>query len=211
MARREAVLYEPETLSAQGATGARCVRRKKMAHKFTTSYLQDSLALLRQYKKMAEGAMAQVTDDQLTAVLDPEMNSIALIVKHITGNMRSRWTDFLTSDGEKPNRNRDSEFMEPPATREQLMAGWNDGWELVFGALEPLSDDDLGRTVTIRGEPHSVMQAINRQIAHYAAHVGQIVFLAKHLQHTNWKSLSVPRGKSIQFTSEVLAGEKSQR
>ena len=182
-----------------------------MAHTFTTSYLQESLAVFRQYKNMAEGAMAQVTDDQLTAVLDPEMNSIALIVKHMAGNMRSRWTDFLTSDGEKPTRNRDTEFLEPPTTREQLMAIWNDGWDRVFAALEPLSDDDLGRTVTIRGEPHSVMQAINRQIAHYASHVGQIVFLAKHFQHMSWKSLSVPRGKSAEFTSQVLTGEKSQR
>jgi hypothetical protein len=182
-----------------------------MPHTFTTSYLQDSLAILRQYKKMAEGAIAQVTDEQLTAALDPEMNCIALIVKHMAGNMRSRWTDFLTSDGEKPNRNRDTEFVEPPSTREQLLSVWNDGWRRVFEALEPLSDADLGRTVTIRGEPHSVMQAINRQIGHYALHVGQIVFLAKHFQHANWKSLSMPRNKSLEFTNKVLAGEASQR
>lgn len=182
-----------------------------MAHTFTTSYIEDALALFRQYKKMAEGAMAQVTDEQLTAMLDPEMNSIALIVKHMTGNMRSRWTDFLTSDGEKPDRHRDTEFEEPPSTREQTMARWNDGWQRLFDALDPLTDDDLARIVTIRGEPHSVMQAINRQIAHYASHIGQIVFLAKHLQHTNWKSLSVPRGKSQDFTKRVLAGESSQR
>ncbi len=182
-----------------------------MAHTFTTSYIEDALALFRQYKKMAEGAMAQVTDEQLTAMLDPEMNSIALIVKHMTGNMRSRWTDFLTSDGEKPDRHRDTEFEEPPSTREQMMARWNDGWQRLFDALDPLTDDDLARIVTIRGEPHSVMQAINRQIAHYASHIGQIVFLAKHLQHTNWKSLSVPRGKSQDFTKRVLAGESSQR
>lgn len=182
-----------------------------MPHTFTTSYLEDSLAVFRQYKKQAEGAIAQVTDEQLTAVLDPEMNSIAQIVKHVAGNMRSRWTDFLTSDGEKPDRNRDSEFMEPPQSREQLMAIWDDGWRRVFEALEPLTDNDLSRKITIRGEPHSVMQAINRQVGHYAMHVGQIVFLAKHLQHTNWKSLSVPRGKSADYNRRVLAGETSQR
>ena len=182
-----------------------------MPHSFTTSYLTDALAVFRQYKKMAEAAMAQVTDDQLTEVLDPEMNSISQIVKHMTGNMRSRWTNFLTSDGEKPDRNRDSEFVEPPASREQLMRLWEDGWKQVFDALEPLTDEDLSRTVAIRGEPHSVMQAINRQIGHYALHVGQIVFLAKHLQHVSWKSLSIPRGKSVEFTGKVLAGQASQR
>lgn len=155
--------------------------------------------------------MAQVTDEQLFTVLDEEMNSIAVIVKHITGNMRSRWMDFLTSDGEKPDRNRDREFVDPPATREALMKTWEEGWARVFNALEPLSDADLTRTVTIRGEPHSVMQAINRQIAHYACHIGQIVFLAKHFQHDQWKSLSVPRNRSAEFNRAVLAGEKSQR
>jgi hypothetical protein len=166
-----------------------------MAHKFSTSYLEDSVALFRFYKKMAEGAMEQVTDEQLFATLDDEMNSIAIIVKHMTGNMRSRWTDFLTSDGEKPDRNRDTEFVEPPATREELLKRWNDGWNRVFDALDPLTDSDLERKVEIRGEPHSVMQAINRQIAHYAYHCGQIVFLAKHFKGGEWKSLSVPRNR----------------
>ena len=155
--------------------------------------------------------MEQVSDEQLFATLDPEMNSIAIIVKHMTGNMRSRWTDFLTSDGEKPDRNRDTEFEQPPSTRSELLKIWNDGWDRVLGALEPLSDSDLERTVTIRGEPHSVMQAINRQIAHYSYHVGQIVFLAKHLNSSGWKSLSVPRNKSAEFNRKVLAGEASQR
>ena len=182
-----------------------------MAHKFTTSYLEDSLALFRFYKRMAEGAIAQVTNEQLLATLDEEMNSIAIIVKHMAGNMRSRWTDFLTSDGEKPDRNRDSEFVGPPATRENLMRLWNEGWNSVFEALEPLSDSDLERKVTIRGEPHSVMQTINRQIAHYSYHCGQIVFLAKHFKAGEWKSLSVPRNKSADFNRRVLAGEVSQR
>src|ERR1039457_3673238 len=154
-----------------------------MPVQFTTSYLEESLALFRQYQKLAEGAMAQVTDEQHFAALDPEANSIAIIVKHMTGNMRSRWTDFLTTDGEKPDRHRDTEFEEPPATREVLMALWQAGWDCVFRALEALSDADLGHPVTIRMEAHSVMQAISRQIAHYACHVGQIVLLAKHYQH----------------------------
>lgn len=182
-----------------------------MALKFTTSYLEDSLALLRYYKKLAEGAMEQVTDDQLTTVLDEEMNSIALVAKHMAGNMRSRWTNFLTTDGEKPDRNRDTEFIDPPAGRASLMELWEDGWKRVFTALEPLSDQDLGRTVTIRGEAHSVMQAINRQIGHYAYHCGQIVLLAKHFQHERWKSLSVPRNRSADFNRRVRTGEASQR
>ena len=139
------------------------------------------------------------------------MNSIAIIVKHLAGNMRSRWTDFLNSDGEKSDRKRDTEFENPPATRAALMKLWKEGWNAVFAALDPLSDADLDRTVEIRGEPHSVMQAINRQIAHYAYHCGQIVFLAKHLQATQWKSLTVPRGKSEEFNQRVVTKEISQR
>jgi Protein of unknown function (DUF1572) len=182
-----------------------------MAHQFSTSYIEDSLSLFRYYKKLAEGAMEQVSEKELFTALDEEMNSIAIIAKHMAGNMRSRWTDFLTSDGEKPDRNRDSEFVAPPKTREDLMRVWNDGWSRVFQALEPLSDSDLERKVFIRGEAHSVMQAINRQIAHYSYHCGQIVFLAKHLKGASWKSLSVPRNKSAEFNQRVLAGEASQR
>ncbi|HEX4769832.1 MAG TPA: DUF1572 domain-containing protein [Bryobacteraceae bacterium] len=159
----------------------------------TNSCLTDSLNLFQYYKKMGEDAISQVTDQELTAVLDDEMNSVALIVKHMAGNMRSRWTDFLTSDGEKPNRDRDSEFVEPAPTREALLQSWDEGWDLVFGALEPLSDGDLGQIVTIRGEAHSVMQAIHRQVAHYAYHCGQIVLLAKHFRGASWKSLTIPR------------------
>jgi Protein of unknown function (DUF1572) len=182
-----------------------------MAHEFTTAYLKDSTSLFHYYKKLGEGAFAQVTDEQLFAVLDPEMNSLAVIVKHMAGNMRSRWTDFLTSDGEKPDRNRESEFEAPPQTRAEMMQLWAKGWECVFAALKPLSEEDMNRSVAIRGEAHSVMQAINRQMVHYAYHVGQIVFLAKHLQHAKWKSLSVPRGKSAEFNRRVMAGEASQR
>jgi uncharacterized damage-inducible protein DinB len=182
-----------------------------MALQFTTSWLKDSLSLFRYYKNLGERAMAQVTDDQLLEVMDSEANSIAVIVKHMTGNMQSRWPDFLTTDGEKPGRDRDAEFENPPATREALLAAWEAGWQCVFTALEPLSDADLARTVTIRGEPHSVMQTVNRQIAHYAYHCGQIVLLAKHFAHKEWKSLSVPRGKSAEFNRRVAAGEASQR
>jgi hypothetical protein len=182
-----------------------------MALEFTTSYIQDSLSLFRYYKNLTERAMAQVRDEQLPTVLDPEMNSIALLVKHMAGNMRSRWTDFLTSDGEKPDRDRDSEFLDPPQTREALMKMWEQGWDCLFAALGPLSDEDLTRTVMIRGEAHSVMQAINRQLAHYVYHCGQIVMLAKHFQSEKWQSLSVPRGKSQSFNQRVAAGEASQR
>jgi hypothetical protein len=183
----------------------------RMALEFTHSYLKDSLAIFRHYKKLAERAMEQLTDEQLFAVLDEEANSIAVLVKHLTGNMRSRWTDFLVSDGEKPDRRRDLEFVDPPATRAELMAAWEAGWDAVFGALEPLSDEDLKRTVFIRGEAHSVMQAINRQVAHYSYHCGQIVLLAKHLNHSGWKPLTVPRGQSEEFNRRVQAGEASQR
>jgi hypothetical protein len=152
--------------------------------------------MFRQYKLLAERAMAQVTDEQLFALLDGEANSIALIVKHMAGNMRSRWTDFLTTDGEKLDRNRDSEFEEPPATRDDLMTLWENGWKCVFAAVGPLSEADLARTVTIRGEAHSVMQAINRQVAHYAQHIGQIVLLAKHYAGAQWKTVSMPKRRS---------------
>jgi hypothetical protein len=178
---------------------------------FTTSYIRDSLDLFRYYKKLAERAMDQVTDEQLFITADDESNSIAIVVKHMAGNMRSRWTDFLTTDGEKPDRNRDSEFIDPPPGRRALLEAWEDGWNRVFQAIEPLSDEDLGRTVTIRGEAHSVMQAINRQLAHYSYHVGQIVMLAKHFAHDRWQSLSVPRNRSQEFNQRVASGQASQR
>src|ERR1700733_10496698 len=182
-----------------------------MALQFTTSYVEDALAVFRYYKKLAERAMEQVTDEQLFEVLDCEANSIAILVKHMTGNMRSRWTDFLTTDGEKPNRNRDSEFVDPPATRQALFSEWENGWACLFNALTPLTEADLARTVTIRGEAHSVMQAINRQLGHCSYHVGQIVLLAKHFASDHWQSLSVPRNQSSEFNRKASAGELSQR
>jgi hypothetical protein len=182
-----------------------------MALKFTTSYLEDSLSVLRYYKGLAERAIAQVPDEHLFTALHGEANSIAVTVKHIAGNMRSRWTDFLTTDGEKPNRNRDGEFVDPPDTRADLLDLWEDGWSRLFNAVEPLTDQDLTRTVTIRSEPHSVMQAINRQSAHYAYHVGQIVLLAKHFAGSNWTSLTIPRNQSGPFNQRVESGQSSQR
>lgn len=182
-----------------------------MALVFTTSYLEDSLALFAYYKKLAERAMEQIADEHLFTAIDAESNSIAVIVKHMAGNMRSRWTDFLTSDGEKPNRNRDSEFEGPPATRAGLLALWESGWDCLFSALRPLTGADLARRVTIRGEQHSVMQAINRQLAHYPHHVGQIVLLAKHFAGDRWHSLTIPRRGSADFNRRVAAGEASQR
>jgi hypothetical protein len=182
-----------------------------MPLEFTASYLKDSLELFAYSKKQAERAMAQVSDEQLFVELEEGGNSIAIIVKHMVGNMRSRWVDFLTTDGEKPDRNRDSEFVDPPATREALMQAWEEGWGEVFHALEPLTDADLGRKVTIRGEAHSVMQAVNRQIAHYAMHIGQIILLAKHFAGERWQSLSIPRNRSAEFNRRVGAGESSQR
>ena len=182
-----------------------------MAHQFTTAYIEDSLSLFRQYKALAERAMAQVSDDQLFAALDGESNSIAITVKHMAGNMRSRWVDFLTTDGEKPDRHRDTEFEAPPESREALLRMWEEGWQHVFTALEPLTDADLGRTVLIRGEAHSVMQAINRQVAHYANHIGQIILLAKHYAGDRWTAVTIPRKRSGEYNQKVASGEASQR
>ena len=182
-----------------------------MALEFTTSYVADSIAVFHYYKKLAERAMEQCSEDDLQRRPGAGENSIAQIVKHLAGNMRSRWTDFLTTDGEKPDRNRDSEFEDPPADRAALLAQWEAGWALVFAALEPLADADLGRTITIRGEPHSVMQAIHRQVAHYTYHVGQIVLLARQFRGGAWHWLSIPPGRSEEFLRRVKAGEASQR
>jgi uncharacterized protein DUF1572 len=182
-----------------------------MALEFTTSCLKDSVDLLRFYKKLGDRAMAQASDEALFATIDAESNSIAIIVKHLAGNMRSRWTDFLSSDGEKPDRDRDSEFEAPPKTREELLSLWESGWQLAFDALAPLTDADLSRTAYIRTEPHSVMQTIHRQLAHYSYHVGQIVYLAKHFAGPDWSALTIPRRKSAEFNAKVAAGKASQR
>ena len=185
----------------------------EMPHQLTTSYIKDSLDLFRYYKKLAERAIEQCPDEKLCATLDGESNSIAIVVKHMAGNMRSRWTNFLTTDGEKPDRYRDTEFETPPQTRTEIFALWEQGWKYLFDALEPLTDADLTRTVSIRTEAHSVMQAINRQIAHYIYHIGQIAFLAKHFaaETGKWTALTVPRNKSADFNARVASGQTSQR
>jgi Protein of unknown function (DUF1572) len=163
-------------------------------------FLDEAHRQFRGHKRLAEGAMAQLKDHELFLALDPESNSIALIVKHMAGNMRSRFTDFLTTDGEKPNRYRDQEFeLVPTTTRADLTKMWEEAWSRLFTTIEALKPEDVMRKVTVRGEPHTVLQAINRQIAHYAYHTGQIVFVAKHIRSGKWKSLSIPRGKSEDY------------
>ena len=167
-------------------------------------FLQDAVGQFRQQKKLADAAIVQVCRAELFAQLDQESNSIALIMKHMSGNMISRWTEFLISDGEKPDRNRDAEFViEPGDTPEGLLARWEAGWRCLFSTLESLGPEDLDKTVLIRNEPHSVMTAINRQLTHYAYHIGQIVFLAKHFAGPKWRSLSIPRGKSQEFNAKM--------
>ena len=179
---------------------------------FRALYIDDAFRSLRGHKRLADGAIAQLSDEQFFAAADPESNSVAVIVKHLTGNMRSRFTDFLTSDGEKPDRNRDREFvMHADAKREEVLRSWEQNWELVFQTLNSLHPEDLERTIMIRGEPHSVLQAINRQVAHYAYHVGQIVFLAKHWKGAEWKTLSVPRGQSEQFNAGMAQRQSQQK
>ncbi len=175
-------------------------------------YLEDAVRQLKKLKAQADKALEQTTDEHLFATLDPEANSIAIIMKHMAGNMRSRWTDFLTTDGEKPDRERDTEFeLAPAETRERIFALWEDGWARTLGAVSSLTAADLSKTVHVRGEPHSVIEAINRQTTHYAAHVGQIVLLAKHCAGAAWQTLSIPRGKSKAFGGAGGAGLQAGR
>jgi Protein of unknown function (DUF1572) len=178
-----------------------------MTEQIIKNYLSDAILSFRNYKELAEKAMAQISDEEFFRAIDAESNSIAVIVKHIAGNLRSRWTDFLTSDGEKPDRFRDTEFEMIGDTRESLMQFWDAGWETLFGAIEPLTVADFEKRVSIRGEPHTIAEALNRQLTHYAMHVGQIVFLAKHLRATDWKTLSVPRNKSDEFNAFLAEKE----
>lgn len=166
------------------------------------NYLDDAKATFRANKKLAERAIAQLYDEEFFVTLDEEANSVAVLMKHMAGNMLSRWTDFLTTDGEKPDRNRDMEFViEPEVTKNDVVGYWEYGWNCLFNALEQLRVEDLNRTVLIRGEIHTIVQAINRQLTHYAYHVGQIVFLAKHFRSTEWKTLTVPRNRSAEFNA----------
>jgi len=167
-------------------------------------YLEDALYTLRYYKELAERAFAQISDEDFFRTIDEESNSIAVNIKHLAGNMFSRWTDFLTTDGEKPERDRDMEFvMLPETTKEEMLGYWEKGWQRVFDAIRQLTPEDLMRTVKIRDQDHTVVQAIDRQLAHYAYHVGQIVYLAKHFKSSDWQSLSVPKNKSAEFSSRL--------
>jgi hypothetical protein len=175
-----------------------------------SAYLKDCVLHLEKLKAQADQAIAQVKDEQLSARLDPEANSIAIIIKHLTGNMQSRWTGFLTEDGEKPDRDRDAEFeSRPEQTRDRILASWEDAWSRMFVTIHGLKAEDLARQITIRGESHSVLEAINRQMIHYAAHVGQIVLLAKHYAGPDWRTLSIPRGKSRTFDLPKNGGQYS--
>lgn len=174
-----------------------------MTDSLSAHYIENALEEFRDMKALADKAVAQVSDEELFRAIDPESNSIAVIMKHMSGNMRSRWTDFLNSDGEKPDRQRDTEFELGEEDRRTIEERWEEGWRLVFGAIEPLAGEDLMRTVTIRREPHTIVEAVNRQLAHYAEHVGQIIFLAKHLKSSAWRTLSIPRGQSGAFNKKM--------
>jgi hypothetical protein len=172
----------------------------KMNESLGRHYLDDVITTFRAYKKLAEKALDQLRDEEYFIAIDDEANSIAVIMKHLAGNMLSRWTDFLTTDGEKPERNRDMEFViESQTSKADVMAYWEKGWQRTFETVEALKPEELMRTVLIRGEPHTVVQALNRQLAHYPHHIGQIVFLAKHFRLSDWKSLSIPKNKSAEF------------
>ena len=166
-------------------------------------YLSDALRNFRSYKKLAEEALAQTSDKDIFRLIDPDANSIAMLIKHMAGNMRSRWTDFLTSDGEKADRHRDQEFeIDPNTTRADVNEWWERGWQCVFQAITPLKPRDLERKVFIAGREHTVLQAITRQLLHYAGHVNQIVLLAKHFRGAEWKSLSIPKGQSETYARQ---------
>lgn len=177
-----------------------------------SAFLAEAVRTFRGYKARAEETFAQLRPEDWFRLIDPEANSIAIIVKHMAGNMRSRWTDFLTSDGEKPNRDRDSEFvLDCSTTPEQVMEWWNQGWKVVFRTLQSLSADDVEKKITIRGQTYSVLEAISRQVAHYAEHIGQIILLAKHFRGAQWKSLSIPRGQSSALGVSAELANRARR
>jgi len=179
-----------------------------MSEQIIKNFHADAIASYRQCKKMVERAVEQISDEEFFTKIDAESNSIAIIVKHIAGNLHSRWRDFLTTDGEKADRNRDTEFEMIADTRESLMKFWEAGWQTLFDNVEPLTVDDFSRTVTIRGEPHTIVEALNRQLTHYAYHAGQIVLLARHFRSYEWKTLSVPKNKSAEF-NQFLAEKQA--
>lgn len=180
--------------------------------KTKTNFILSSTNVFKTYKQLGEKAIAQLSDEQLFRMPEPESNSIYLIIKHLSGNMLSRWTDFLTTDGEKEWRNRDGEFvaeeemkgLSDDEMRVKVLQIWEDGWTCLFNTLNALTENDLGKIITIRSEEHSVMEAINRQVAHYSYHVGQIVFLAKIIRSDKWNSLSIPKNKSKEFNDKMM-------
>jgi hypothetical protein len=173
------------------------------------TYLDEVRRSFRGYKRMADGALEQLTDQEFFQLPDPESNSAALVVKHIAGNLRSRWTDFLTTDGEKPDRDRDQEFIIAPAdTRAELMRRWEASFQTVFDNIASVKPEDFSRTVTIRNEPHTILQAMNRSLMHTAYHIGQILYLGKHLRGAQWKTLSIPRGKSAEYNATRVEDRK---
>jgi len=181
-----------------------------MTDSLAEHYLENAVAEFRGLKRLADRAVAQVNDEEFFRAIDPESNSIAVIMKHMAGNMRSRWTDFLTADGEKPDRRRDSEFLIEGEDRRAVEEKWEAGWRCLFDALAPLRGEDLMRAVVIRREPHTVVEAVNRQLTHYGEHVGQIIFLAKHLKSSEWKTLSVPRSQSEAVNKKMEAEGQPQ-
>lgn len=169
---------------------------------FAAAYAEEAFRSFRGYKRMADGTFAQLDDEAFFYLPDPESNSVAILVKHIAGNLRSRWTDFLASDGEKPDRDRDQEFVLAMSdTREDLMRRWETSFNTLFSALQSLTPEDFDKTVYIRNEPHSVLQAINRSLNHIAGHISQIVFLGKLVRSAEWKTLSIPKGKSAEYNA----------
>ncbi len=181
-----------------------------MPNESASPILTVAIEELQKTKKLADKSIEQLSDEQLYKTIDDDANSVAVLMRHMAGNMRSRWIDFLNSDGEKPDRRRDGEFEDAKQSRAELLAEWEHGWKCVFDALTPLTDADLQRTVYIRSEPHSVYKAISRQVAHYSGHAYQILLLAKHFQGANWKTLSIPRGQSEEFNRRMLAKLKAE-
>lgn len=175
------------------------------------SYLNSVVKQFKYYKMLGEKAMEQLQEEQLFRKYNEESNSIAILVNHITGNILSRFTDFLTTDGEKPWRNRDAEFTNPFNSKEELMNRWNEGWECLLKTLEQLSDADLERIVYIRNDGHTVIEAINRQLAHYPYHIGQMVFVAKMLKNEDWQTLSIARNKSADYNNRKFSQDKDRR
>lgn len=172
--------------------------------------LDTTASELRKVKRLADLAVDQLDDEQVWRRIDADSNSVGVLMRHMAGNMRSRWTDFRTTDGEKPDRHRDQEFEDVAIGRQELLAEWEDGWQRLFDALSSISDADLQDTIYIREEPHTIHRAIVRQIVHYAGHAYQILALGKHLKGSDWKTLSVPRGKSDEFNQRVLAEQRAR-